>query len=134
MTSCVTPVWSRTSIKIRPPWSRRALTQPLTVTVAPICSVTAELKILISVILHYYCVFWQVLAEGGGRQQPPCRYIVRSHHQEYGRGAAEVPTRWSVFQRILQNCSLTQTLESWSQKRRVTPHARCRFDGGSKPD
>jgi hypothetical protein len=37
-TSCTTPVWSRRSTKISPPWSRLRATQPATATLRPTSS------------------------------------------------------------------------------------------------
>ena len=45
------PVWSRRSIKIKPPWSRRELTQPETVTVLPKLFFSSFARNLISVII-----------------------------------------------------------------------------------
>lgn len=50
-TSWMIPVWSRRSMKIRPPWSRRELTQPDTVTVLPKKLCKSFAKFLISDII-----------------------------------------------------------------------------------
>ena len=52
-TNWMMPVWSRRSIKIRPPWSRRELTQPSTVTCLPKKSCKVSTKILILLLYHF---------------------------------------------------------------------------------
>lgn len=53
MTSWMMPVWSRKSIKMRPPWSRRELTQPSTITCLPKKLCKSFAKILISILYHF---------------------------------------------------------------------------------